>query len=47
MSAEANVTYTLANGREGTVPATSTLRLKEGLVRDYRIFIDTTPVFGR
>lgn len=46
VSAEANVTYTLADGREVTVPATSTLRLKDGLVRDYRIFIDTTPVFG-
>jgi uncharacterized protein len=45
VSVEANVTYTLAD-RDVTVPVTSTLRLRDGLVTDYRIFIDTTPVFG-
>ena len=45
-SVESTVTYTLADGRRVSVPAVSTLRLRDGLIADYRIFIDTTPVFG-
>jgi hypothetical protein len=47
ISVEADVTYRLGDGRVVSVPATSTLRLGEGgRIVDYRIFIDTTPVFG-
>ena len=46
VSVEATVTYTLPNARRISIPVTSTLRLEGDRVRDYRIFIDTTPVFG-
>jgi ketosteroid isomerase-like protein len=45
ISVEANVTYTLADERGVTVPCTSTLRIRDADIVDYRVFIDTTPVW--
>ncbi|OBF36725.1 hypothetical protein A5724_12715 [Mycobacterium sp. ACS1612] len=45
--AETAVTYTRHDGREVTVPAVSIWSAAaNGLIRDYRIFADLTPVFG-
>jgi hypothetical protein len=46
LSVEARVTYTLDDDSKVTVPCVSTLRLINGKIADYRIFIDPTPVFG-
>ena len=46
VSIEAAVTYTLADGRVVPLPVTSTLRRRDGLVADYRIFMDAAPAFG-
>lgn len=46
VSAEAIVTYTFADGRTVTLPCTSTLRLQDGKIADYRIFIDPSPAFA-
>lgn len=45
-SVESEVTYTR---KDGTVtqplPVTSTLRMQGGLIKDYRIFMDVSPLF--
>jgi hypothetical protein len=46
VSVEATVTYTLTDDRRISLPCTSTLRLSSGRAADYRVFIDTTPVFA-
>lgn len=47
VSAEAYVTYTVPGRGRITCPCTSTMRRgKDGLIADYRVFIDTTPAFG-
>jgi ketosteroid isomerase-like protein len=46
VSVEALVTYELKDSRRVSVPCTSTLRLEDDLVADYRIFIDVSPAFG-
>jgi hypothetical protein len=46
VSVEAQVTYTLLDDRSVTVPCTSTLRIRDELIADYRVFIDITPVFA-
>jgi hypothetical protein len=46
-SVEADVTYTRKDGsRTAPLPVTSTLRMKGDLIRDYRIFIDVSPLFS-
>lgn len=44
ISVEAVVNYNLVDGRHVTLGATSTLRLIDGLVADYRIFYDPSPL---
>jgi len=45
--AETDVTYTRLDGKEVTVPAVSIWRVDdEGLIVDYRIFIDQAPLFA-
>jgi ketosteroid isomerase-like protein len=47
VSAECEVSYTVAGKGRITVPCTSTMRRNaEGLIADYRVFIDTRPAFG-
>ncbi|MBY8863447.1 nuclear transport factor 2 family protein [Nocardia sp. CA2R105] len=46
VSVEAQVTYTHHDGRTITVPCTSTLRLRDARIADYRVFIDLAPVFA-
>ena len=47
VAAEAYVSYTVPGRGRITVPCTSTMRRgKDGLIADYRVFIDTTPAFG-
>ena len=46
VSAEALVTYTFPTGKTVTLPCTSTLRLQDGKIADYRIFIDPSPAFA-
>lgn len=46
VSVEAIVTYTFPNGKTVTLPCTSTLRLQDGKIADYRIFIDPSPAFA-
>jgi hypothetical protein len=43
---EADVTYTLKDGREVTVPVVTIYRASGELIDDYRIFIDVAPVFA-
>jgi hypothetical protein len=45
--AETNVTYTRKDGRDVTVPVVTIYRPGDGAaIRDYRVFIDLTPVFA-
>ena len=45
--AETDVTYTRLDGKEVTVPAVSIWRVDDdGLIVDYRIFIDQAPLFA-
>jgi ketosteroid isomerase-like protein len=45
--AETDVTYTRLDGKEVTVPAVSIWRVDgEGLIVDYRIFVDQAPLFA-
>ena len=46
VSVEAIVTYELPNGKIVNIPCTSTLRLKDEKIADYRIFIDPSPAFA-
>jgi ketosteroid isomerase-like protein len=41
---EMNVVYTLLDGSSVTVPCCDTFRLRDGLISDYRIYIDLSPV---
>jgi ketosteroid isomerase-like protein len=44
---ESDVTYTRKDGtKTQPLPATSTLRMKRDRIRDYRIFIDISPLFA-
>ena len=46
-SVEAEVTYTRHNGtRTQPLPVTSTLRLQDDQIKDYRIFMDLGPLFA-
>ena len=44
--AEVQVHYTRLDGRDVTVPGCNVFRLRDGLVAEYRSYIDTTPVYG-
>ena len=45
-SVEAEVTYTRHNGtRSQPLPVTSTLRMEDDQIKDYRIFMDVGPLF--
>lgn len=43
---EAKVTYHMKDGRDVTLPVTSILTQRGGLVQTLRIYIDMAPVFG-
>ncbi|MFD1523499.1 nuclear transport factor 2 family protein [Pseudonocardia yunnanensis] len=44
---ESEVTYTRLDGaRLAPLPAMTTLRLKRGLVKEFRVFVDLSPVFA-
>lgn len=43
---EAEVAFTMADGREMAVPAVSVLRLRDGLVHDFRFVMDASPLQG-
>jgi len=46
-SVEAEVTFTRRDGsRTLPLPVTSTLRMEEGRISDYRVFIDVSPLFA-
>jgi ketosteroid isomerase-like protein len=42
-----NVTYTRRDGSEVTIPCCDTFRLRDGLIVDYRIYIDISPVLNQ
>ena len=47
LAIEAEVTYTRRDGtRTPALPVTSTLRLEGDLIKDYRIFMDISPLFA-
>ena len=47
LAVEAEVTYTRRDGtRTPALPVTSTLRLEDDLIKDYRIFMDISPLFA-
>lgn len=46
VSVEADTIYTRGDGNVITVPVNSTMRLRDGLIVDYRIFGDASPVFA-
>jgi hypothetical protein len=43
---EADVTYTRKDGGTVTVPVVTIYREADGLIRDYRVFIDLAPLFA-
>ena len=43
---ELDVHYTRLDGGEVTVPCCNVFRLRDGLVSDYRSYIDATPVYA-
>jgi ketosteroid isomerase-like protein len=43
---EAQVTYTRKDGSDVTVPVATIYRERDGLIADYRIFIDLAPLFA-
>ncbi|GAA1333344.1 nuclear transport factor 2 family protein [Pseudonocardia xinjiangensis] len=46
VSVESEVTYTGLDGvRLEPLPATSTLRIERGLIQDFRVFMDPSPLF--
>jgi ketosteroid isomerase-like protein len=47
VSVESEVTYTRLDGvRLAPLPVTTTLRMKHGLVKDFRVFMDPSPLFA-
>ncbi|HEY4387808.1 MAG TPA: nuclear transport factor 2 family protein [Ktedonobacteraceae bacterium] len=47
ISVEANVIYTRKDGtRTEALPATSTIRMQADKIKDYRIFVDISPLFA-
>jgi ketosteroid isomerase-like protein len=44
--AEFDVHYTRLDGREVTLPCCNVFRLRDGLVAEYRSYIDATPVYA-
>jgi hypothetical protein len=46
VSVEAIVRYVLPNGKAVKLPCTSTLRLRDQRIADYRIFIEPTPALS-
>lgn len=40
------VTYTRKDGKQVQLPAANILLLKDGLIQDYRIYMDVAPVFA-
>lgn len=46
VSVESWVRYELADGREVEIPATSTMRIRDEKICDYRIYIDPTPAWS-
>jgi ketosteroid isomerase-like protein len=47
-SVEAEVTYTRKDGtRTPGLPVTSTIRMEVGRIKDYRIFMDASPLFAQ
>jgi hypothetical protein len=48
VSVETEVTYTRLDGVQlAPLPATTTLRMKQGLIQDYRVFMDPSPLFAK
>jgi ketosteroid isomerase-like protein len=43
--AELKVHYTRLDGTELTLPCCNVFRLRDGLVADYRVYMDITPVY--
>ena len=43
--AESDVTYTRKDGTTVTVPVVTIYRSEDGLIQDYRVFIDLAPLF--
>jgi hypothetical protein len=47
VSVEANVTYTRKDGTQtAPLPATSTIRIQADKIKEYRIFVDISPLFA-
>jgi ketosteroid isomerase-like protein len=47
VSVETEVTYTRLDGVQlAPLPATTTLRMKQGFIQDYRVFMDPSPLFA-
>jgi limonene-1,2-epoxide hydrolase len=44
--AESDVTYTRKGGGQVTVPVVTIYRPADGLIQDYRVFIDLAPLFA-
>lgn len=45
--ADTEVTYTRLDGKEVTIPVVSIWRVRDdGLINDYRVFLDLAPVFA-
>jgi ketosteroid isomerase-like protein len=44
--AESDVTYTRKDGGQVTVPVVTIYRPADGLIEDYRVFIDLVPLFA-
>jgi ketosteroid isomerase-like protein len=44
--AEMEVTYTRRDGSQVTLPCANIFRLRDGLIVDYRIYMDVAPVFA-
>jgi limonene-1,2-epoxide hydrolase len=40
-----NVRYERLDGRETTLPCCNVFRVRDGLIHDYRIYMDINPVF--
>ena len=40
------VTYTRRDGKTVTVPAVNLLRVSDGLIADYEIYVDLAPVYA-
>jgi len=43
---QGEVTYTLLDGREVTIPFVNVFRLDGELIRDYLVYVDPTPLAG-